>query len=69
MGTSVKRHAGVGGLHQVLQQVVRVLLLVHKDDDRALLLVVAQDLQQLQELLVLFDHQLQERGRGKETLI
>lgn len=45
--TSVQGHAGVRGLHQVLQQRVRVLLLVHEDDDGALLLVVSQDLQQL----------------------
>lgn len=38
-----------------------MLLFVHKNDDRALLLVVTQNLQQLQELLVLIDHQLQKQ--------
>lgn len=51
-------HAGVRGLHQVLQEAVGVLLLVHEDDDRALLLIVPQNLQKLQELLLLLDDDL-----------
>ncbi len=43
-----------------------MLLLVHKDDDRALLLVVTQNLQQLQELLVFINHQLQKQMQKNE---
>lgn len=57
---SVQGHAGVRGLHQVFEEAVGVLLLVHEDDDGALLLIVTQNLQQLQELLLLLDHNLSE---------
>lgn len=48
----MKGHARVRGLHQILQQPIRVLLFVYKYYNRALLLVVTQQLQQLQELVL-----------------
>lgn len=42
-----------------------MLLFVHENDDRAPLLVVTQKLQQLQELLVLLNHQLQDQRQKR----
>lgn len=53
---AVQRHARVRGLHEVLEQRVGVLLLVDEDDDRALVLVVAEHLEELEELLIVVEH-------------
>lgn len=50
---------GVGVPHEILHQVVGVLLLVHEHQDAAILLVQAQQLQQLEELLVFLEDDLQ----------
>lgn len=63
--TSVQWHAGVRSFHQVFQQGVCMLLLVHENDDWAPLLEVTQKLQQLQEFIFLFDHQLHEQRQKR----
>lgn len=45
-----------------------MLLLVHENNDRAPLLVVTQKFQQLQEFLVLFNHQLQQQRQKKREI-
>ena len=55
---AVQRHAGVGVSHEVLHQLISVLLFVHEHQHRAQLLVHAQQLQQLVQLLVLLQQHL-----------
>jgi len=59
---AVEGHAGVRVLHELLHELIGVLLLVHEHDHPALLLVLAQQLQQLEELLLLLQHHLQHTG-------
>lgn len=50
----MQTHTGIRRLHQVLEQAVGVLLLVHEHDDAAHLAVQPEQLQQLEELRVVF---------------
>ncbi|KAH9408414.1 hypothetical protein TYRP_012087 [Tyrophagus putrescentiae] len=52
---AVQRQHRVGGVHQLLQQHIGVLLLVDEDDGAARSRVLAQHFQQLEELVVLLD--------------
>ena len=64
VNATVQSHAGVGMLHQLLHDLISVFLLVHKHQRAALFVVFTQQLQQLEELLVFFNHNL-----DKYTLI
>ena len=50
---AVQRKTVVAAAQQVTEQIVRLLLLVHEDQDEALIVPLAQDLQQTRELLFL----------------
>lgn len=64
VNATMQSHAGVGMLHQLLHDLVSIFLFVHKHQRAALLVVVTQQFQQLEELLVFFNHNL-----DKYTLI
>ena len=50
---AVQRKTVVAAAQQVTEQIVRLLLLVHEDQDESLIVPLAQDLQQTRELLFL----------------
>lgn len=52
----MERHANVAKLEQILHELVGVLLLVDEDDDVALLGVNAEQLEELEELLVVLEN-------------
>jgi hypothetical protein len=52
---SVQRHAVVAVFHQVLEQNIRILLLVHEYNGAPLVLVETQQLEQFQEFLLILE--------------
>lgn len=59
---TMQRHAGVGMPHQLLHDLISVFLLVHKHQCAALLVVDTQQLQQLEQLLLLLNHDLDKQA-------